>query len=157
LVDRGRKGLSGVAEEVKPPASTLIVDAAILIAAALGKTSGAVSATSRAALLLTTDRAVIEARRRIELGLKQPSVLMLLDDLVAEMTVVPVAALVPLLPESDLALRDSVPSHNGSTRDAHLLALARSVDADIWTHDRDFSGTGVATWSTTNLMRGLAL
>jgi hypothetical protein len=31
-----------------------------------------------------------------------------------------------------------------------------SVEADIWTTDRDFAGTGVATWSTSNLMRGLA-
>ena len=29
-------------------------------------------------------------------------------------------------------------------------------EADIWTIDRDFAGTGVASWSTPNLMRGLA-
>jgi predicted nucleic acid-binding protein len=45
---------------------------------------------------------------------------------------------------------------NNSTRDAHVLALACSVEADIWTADRDFAGTGVATWSTPNLMRRLA-
>ena len=39
---------------------------------------------------------------------------------------------------------------------AHVLALAWSVDADVWTTDRDFAGTGIATWSTANLMRGLA-
>ena len=54
-----------------------------------------------------------------------------------------------------LALRDAVASRNGSTRDAHVLALAWSADADIWTTDRDFAGTGVATWSTPNLMRSL--
>jgi len=52
--------------------------------------------------------------------------------------------------------RDAVASRNGSIRDAHVLVLARSVEADIWTIDRDFAGTGVASWSTPNLMRGLA-
>jgi hypothetical protein len=33
--------------------------------------------------------------------------------------------------------------------------LAWSTDADIWTTDRDFAGTGVATWSTPNLVRAL--
>jgi predicted nucleic acid-binding protein len=76
--------------------------------------------------------------------------------LIAEVTVVPVAALEPLLAKSELALRDAVASRNGSVRDAHVLALAWSIDGDVWTTDRDFAGTGVATWSTPNLMRGLA-
>ena len=72
------------------------------------------------------------------------------------MTVVPVAALVDLIERCALALEEAVPSRNGSTRDAHVLALAWCLDADIWTTDRDFAGTGVATWSTPNLMRGFA-
>jgi len=82
--------------------------------------------------------------------------LAIIDGLLAEMTVIPVAALTPVLAESEIALRDAVASRNGSIRDAHVLALARSVEADIWTTDRDFAGTGVASWSTPNLMRGLA-
>jgi predicted nucleic acid-binding protein len=109
----------------------------------------------RAAVLLTTDRVVHEARRRIELGLKRPEQLEVLDDLAAVLTIVPAAALEPLLAACEVALRDAVHSRNGSTRDAHVLALAWSVDADVWTTDRDFAGTGVATWSTPNLMRGL--
>jgi hypothetical protein len=35
------------------------------------------------------------------------------------------------------------------------LALAWSVEADVWTTDRDFAGTGIASWSTPNLMRAL--
>jgi hypothetical protein len=95
-------------------------------------------------------------RRRIELGLKRPELLPIIDALIAEVTVVPVAALEPLLAKSELALRDAVASRNGSVRDAHVLALAWSIDGDVWTTDRDFAGTGVATWSTPNLMRGLA-
>jgi predicted nucleic acid-binding protein len=37
-------------------------------------------------------------------------------------------------------------------RDAHLLALAWIMDADLWTHDRDFAGTGWPAWSSHNLM-----
>jgi predicted nucleic acid-binding protein len=141
---------------MKAPSSTLVLDAAVLVAAARGRSSGAVLEAARAAVLVTTDRVVHEARRRIELGLKRPDLRAIVDALVAEMTVVPVAALVPILTRSEIALRDAVSSRNGSIRDAHVLALAWCVEADIWTADRDFAGTGTATWSTPNLMRGLA-
>ena len=133
------------------------MDAAILIAAARGRSSGAVLAAVRAAVLVTTDRAIAETRRRIDLGLKRPELQPIVDALVAEMTVVPVAALTAFLSEAAVALTDAVASRNGSNDDAHLLALAWSVDADIWTTDRDFAGAGVASWSTPNLIRGLAL
>lgn len=141
---------------MKAPSSTLVLDAAVLVAAARGRSSGAVLIAARTAVLVTTDRVVHEARRRIALGLKQPELLAIVDALIAEMTVVPVAALTPILTRSEIALGDAVASRNGSTRDAHVLALAWSVDADIWTTDRDFAGTGVATWSTPNLMQALA-
>jgi predicted nucleic acid-binding protein len=141
---------------MKAPSSTIVIDAAVLVAAARGRSSGVVSIAARAAALVTTDRVVHEARRRIELGLKRPNLLVILDALVAEMTVVPVAALTPILIRSEIVLRDAVASRNGSIKDAHVLALAWSVDADIWTTDRDFAGSGVATWSTPNLIRGLA-
>ncbi|HLH51665.1 MAG TPA: PIN domain-containing protein [Roseiarcus sp.] len=133
-----------------------MIDAAILVAAARGRSSGALIIAARGAFLVATDRAVLEARRRIEFGMGRPELLAILDGLVAEMTVVPVAALQPLLPMCEIALRDAVASRNGSSKDAHILTLARSVEGDIWTTDRDFGGAGVATWSTPNLMRGLA-
>jgi predicted nucleic acid-binding protein len=141
---------------MKAPSSTLVVDAAVLVAAARGRSSGALLVAAHAAALVTTDRVVHEARRRIALGLKRPDLLATVDALVAEMTVVPVAALTLLLTQSEIALRDAVASRNGSIKDAHVLALAWSVDADVWTTDRDFAGSGVATWSTPNLMRALA-
>jgi predicted nucleic acid-binding protein len=141
---------------MKAPASTLVLDAAILVAAARGRSSGAILEAARAAVLVTTDRVVHETRRRIELGLKRPDLLAIIDALIAEMTVVPVAALASLLTQSEIALREAVASRNGSSDDAHVLALAWSVEAEIWTTDRDFAGTGVASWSTPNLMRGLA-
>jgi predicted nucleic acid-binding protein len=141
---------------MRAPSSTLVLDAAVLVAAVRGRSSGAILAAAGAALLLTTDRVVHEARRRIELGLRRPELVEVLYALIAEMTVMPVAALAPHLARSEIVLRDAVPSRNGSIRDAHVLALAWSVDADVWTTDRDFAGTGIATWSTANLMRGLA-
>ncbi len=141
---------------MRAPASALVVDATILIAAARGRSSGAVLAAARAAAFVTTDRAVAEARRRIDLGLKLPEMQPILESLIAEMTVVPVAALSALLPQAEIALRDAVASRNGSINDAHVLALAWSVNADVWTTDRDFAGTGAPTWSTPNLIRGLA-
>ena len=141
---------------MKPPSPTLVVDAAVLVAAARGRSSGALMEAARSRILVATDRAVREARRRIELGLKRPDLLAIVDALAAEMTIVPVAGLEPNLLGAERALKDAVASGNGSIKDAHVLTLAWRTDADIWTSDRDFAGTGVATWSTPNLMRGLA-
>lgn len=141
---------------MKAPASTIVLDAAILVAAARGRSSGAIIEAQRRAVLVTTDRVIQEARQRIELGLKRPELLAIIDALVEVMTIVPIAALTPLMARSETALRNAVASRNGSTKDAHVLALAWDVDADIWTTDRDFAGTGVATWSTPNLLEALA-
>lgn len=141
---------------MRAPSSTLVLDAAVLVAAVRGRSSGAVMAAARAASLVTTDRVVREARRRIELGLKRPDLLEILDALVAEVTVVPVTALANHLVAAEISLREAVPSRNGSIADAQILALAWGADAEIWTADRDFAGTGIASWSTPNLMRGLA-
>jgi hypothetical protein len=54
---------------MKSPSSTLVLDAAVMVAAARGRSSGAVLEAARAATLVTTDRVVQEARRRIALGL----------------------------------------------------------------------------------------
>jgi predicted nucleic acid-binding protein len=140
---------------VRSPAPILVVDAAILIAAAFGRSAGAILEAQRHCSLVTTDRVVDEARRRIALGAGRPELVEIVDGLAENITVVPVETLAFLLGASELALREAVASRNGSTRDGHVLALAWSADADIWTSDRDFAGTGVPTWSTPNLMRGL--
>src|SRR5689334_3367823 len=128
---------------MKVPATALVVDAAILISAALGRSSEVVRNIARVRTLGTTDRAVEEARRRIVLGLRRPELLELLDTILEEIAVVRVEMLQPWLADSATYLRDAVPSGNGSTRDAHVLALAWDTGADIWSADRDFAGTGV--------------
>jgi predicted nucleic acid-binding protein len=141
---------------LRPPSSTLVVDAAILVAATRGRSSGALLLASEAVALITTDRAIEEARRRIELGMKRPELLPILYALAAKMAVAPMDGLAALIPAAEQGLCDAVASRNGSIRDAHVLAVAWEVDADVWTTDRDFAGAGVATWSTPNLMRALA-
>jgi hypothetical protein len=108
---------------------------------------------ARVCRLVTTDRAVLEVSRRIELGLKRPELLAVLDSLLEQIAIVPLSTLAAYLPRAQSVLRDSVPSRNGSTADAHILALVWAVDADVWSHDRDFAGTGVGSWSTLNLVR----
>lgn len=61
-----------------------------------------------------------------------------------------------LLAEATDVLRNAVASRNGSVNDAHILALAWTYDADIWSHDRDFAGTGWPSWSSANLAAALA-
>ncbi len=141
---------------MRRPSPILVVDTAILIAAVRGRSSSALVEVVRSVALVTTDRAIEEARRRIELGMKQPELLELLGALEMKMTVASVEALWPLVDQAAWALRHATNGANGSTRDAHILALAWEVGGDIWTTDRDFAGTGVATWSTPNLMRALA-
>ncbi len=141
---------------MRTPSATLVLDAAILVAAVRGRTSGAIMDVSQLTALVTTERVVAEARRRIELGLKRSDLLPILAQLLEEVSVVPMDSLEPLTGDAEVALRLAPASSNGSTRDAHVLALAWDTGADIWTTDRDFAGTGVATWSTPNLMRALA-
>jgi hypothetical protein len=135
----------------------LVVDAAVLIAVVLGRSHGAFLTTGRKRWLITTDRVVEEAKRRVGLGMGRPELLERLDALAAMMNVIPVERLSAHIPAAETGLREAVASRNGSTRDAHVLALAWTADADVWTTDRDFAGAGVATWSTPNLIRTLAM
>jgi predicted nucleic acid-binding protein len=136
--------------------SVLVVDAAILITALIGRSAGALFDVGRTVRLTTTERAMIETSRRVSLGLRRPDLLAPLSALVTDFDIVPVEEL-ELLEDAAANLREAVASRNGSEDDAHILALAWELDADIWSHDRDFAGTGVASWSTINLVRSLTL
>ena len=107
-------------------------------------------------MLITTDRAVAETRRRLELGLQRTDLLQPLQKLLSNIEIVPVELIDALIERAERALREAVPSRNGSVSDAHLLALAWDAVAEIWSHDRDFAGTGVASWSTENLLAAVA-
>lgn len=77
--------------------TTVVIDAAILVAAVRGRSSGALLAAAGKVILVTTDRVVQEARRRIALGLQRPELLDVLDDLSELLTIVPVASLEPVI------------------------------------------------------------
>jgi predicted nucleic acid-binding protein len=138
------------------PRSVLVVDASLLIAAAMGRNSHALETAARARHLVVSERALVEARKRIELGVRRPELLSLLDRIAATLVVVTDQHTAELIQRAERALRNAVASQNGSVRDAHVLSCAWVTNADIWTFDRDFAGTGVASWSTANLMRALA-
>ena len=141
---------------MKPPPRILVVDAAILTAAVLGRSSSAFIVAGAERVLITTDRAVAETRRRLELGLQRTDLLQPLQKLLSNIEIVPVELIDALIERAERALREAVPSRNGSVSDAHLLALAWDAVAEIWSHDRDFAGTGVASWSTENLLAAVA-
>jgi len=140
---------------VKAAPAIVVVDAAILISALVGRSAGILEDTGRHVILVTTDRALQEAERRVALGLRRPQLLAALEELATEISVISVESISSLIGPAELALRDAVPSRNGAVSDAHILALAWDVDADVWSHDRDFGGTGVASWSTINLVNAL--
>lgn len=142
----------------RKPSDRLVVDTSILLAVAFGERSRPIyNMVRRSRALVTTVRARAEA-----LGVAQDprmqvrgSVQALLD-LFDAVEFVPDSAYAHLLDEAAAVLRLAVPSRNGSTRDAHVLALAWAVDADVWSGDRDFAGTGWPSWSNANLARVLA-
>lgn len=140
---------------MKAAPKIVVVDAAILISALMGRSGGVLEEAGRQIVLATTDRALQDAERRVALGLRRPELLTALDELAAEISVISVESVLPLISPAEAALRDAVPSRNGAVSDAHILALAWDLDAEIWSHDRDFGGTGVASWSTINLVTAL--
>jgi predicted nucleic acid-binding protein len=138
---------------VRTVPDALVVDAGILISAVLGRSTALVQTVGERVSLITSDRALEEAARRVALGMRRPELLAALAGLAAQVEVVPVAHRTMAL--AGQFLRDASPSRNGSTTDAHILALAWEAEADVWSHDRDFAGTGVASWSSINLARAL--
>ncbi len=138
---------------MRRPSEALVVDASILIAMVRGRGSQALTLASKHHRLLVTDVGVEEARKRVEFGMKAPERIPALHSAIALMSRIAVDSLSS--EGADVFLRDAVASRNGSVEDAHILACAWAFDADIWSFDRDFAGTGVASWSTANLMRAL--
>lgn len=141
---------------MRSPSPVLVIDANVLISAAFGRSSPIIKKVAAARVVITTERAVQEAKRRIALGMKRPDLLAMVDTLMASIAVVPATDTESNLSDCECLLREAVDSRNGSIKDAHILALAGMADADIWSSDRDFAGTGIASWSTPNLLRGLA-
>lgn len=139
------------------PSPALVVDANILVSAVLGRGGMVVKMVASARSLLTSARAEHEVRRRLsDPLLADPAHEEALDALFELVERTPEPDHAAFLPEAARALRDAPASANGSEADAHLLALAWATDSDLWTHDRDFAGTGWPAWSSRNLLTALA-
>ena len=139
------------------PTPLLVVDANIILSVALGLRSRPVfevaqsrrslltSARAREEVLGTLRDAKIGSARAVEIA----------TDLLEIVSVVDAALYSDRLECAAQALRFAVASRNGSDKDAHVLALAWTLDADIWSHDRDFAGTGWPSWSNATLLASL--
>lgn len=143
---------------MKRPSAILVVDANIVLSCALGLRGGDVLAfVGRHRLLAISQRAVDEigkvAMRLVEDG--HPTAYFA-PQLVEDLKVVGEVEYSRLIPEAAKTLMLAPASRNGRSSDAHVLALGWLAEADIWSHDRDFAGTGWPSWSTANLRAALA-
>ena len=140
------------------PSSTLAVDANIIVSVVLGFKTRALwpGIVSRRRLVVSEDGAAealtVADRQRARLETARSDV----AELMTMIEVVPSDRYALRLVAARTALQNAVASRNGSVNDAHILALAWTYDADIWSHDRDFAGTGWPSWSSANLASALA-
>lgn len=140
------------------PSSVIVVDANIVVRAALGLRSlPTLRSVEKRRILMTSARARQEVDRRVAIvaDLTEQSA-SAVADIFAIVRIAGAAEYAELVEEAAEALRLAVASRNGSTADAHILALAWTLDADIWSHDRDFAGTDWPSWSSVNLLASLA-
>lgn len=140
------------------PSSTLAVDANIIVSVVLGFKTRALwpGIVGRRRLVVSEDDAAealtVADRQRARLGTARSDV----AELMTMIEVVPSDRYEFRLVAAQTTLRNAVASRKGSVNDAHVLALAWTYDADIWSHDRDFAGTGWPSWSSANLAAALS-
>jgi len=133
------------------PARPIVLDANILIRFVLGEQVPALLIAHAATIdFLAPDTAFGEARQHLPTilrargddGTGEVAALDKLDAVTAIVTPVPANSYEPLrVPAlARIGQRDQ--------HDWQVLARALLLDCPIWTEDRDFFGTGVATWTT---------
>ena len=150
-------GSTGASHSPRAPSSVLVVDANIILSVVLGRRSRPVfeQVIAERTVVIST-RAAEEVRGvlRHAAGLSG-EVARHAEALLSGIVVVDEAVYADLAVAACRVLEVAVASRNGSTADAHLLACAWAFDADIWSHDRDFAGTGWPSWSNANLSRSV--
>jgi len=127
---------------------SLILDANILIRAVLGKrVIPLIADNTERVTFLVPRTAISEAQRHLARLIDKHGI----DLDMAELSLDKLLSLV--IPLDDMEFepwRDEAISRIG-TRDIDdwpILAAALAIDCPIWTEDRDFFGTGIATWTT---------
>ena len=139
------------------PTAIIVVDANIILSAVLGRRTKRVILDIGGRRRLATSA---EAEREVRLvasdaARRRTGTDELIDGVLAEIEIVPAERYRRNLLLAEAALRNAVASHDGNGRDAHVLSLAWELEADIWSHDRDFAGTGWPSWSSANLLAAL--
>lgn len=132
-------------------ARPIVLDANILIRSVLGeKVTALLTAHAASIDFLAPDTAFDEARQHLPTilrargddGTGAAAALQKLDAVMAFVTPVPASSYGSLRQQALVRI---------SQRDPHdwqVLACAMLLSCPIWTEDRDFFGTGVATWTT---------
>ena len=125
----------------------LIVDANVLVAAAIGRSRTLVrDVAERGVKLMATDTAIAETRRvALRFGRNPENVEAALEQLSAYISRLEPDVYTSLEPAARTRLRPR------AQPDWPTLAAATAFGADIWSNDRDFFGTGIAVWSTRNV------
>jgi predicted nucleic acid-binding protein len=133
------------------PARPIVLDANILVRGVLGAKVPSLLATHSARIdFLTPDVALEEARKHLPAILRARGA----DDLAATAAIETLDALTgvirPIPAQSYEAMREAALARIGwrDPGDWPVLACALMFDCPIWTEDRDFFGTGIATWTT---------
>ena len=129
------------------PAKGLVLDANILVSAALGaRVRGILDRFHRTIIFSAPDVCRTDARRKIpeicrKLNLDQTKAFEVLSyvERIVEFVELRIYAAV----ENDARVRIA-----RDPDDWPIIATALSLDLPIWTEDRDFFGCGVATWIT---------
>lgn len=141
----------------RAPSADLVVDANIVLGIVLGVRGPAIWWRAQASRrLLMSIEAVTEVMTVASHMLdRQPTALRRSGELIELLNVPPADRYEAGLNTAKIMLRNAPASRDGSEKDAHILALAWTYDADIWSQDRDFAGTGWPSWSSANLSAAL--
>jgi predicted nucleic acid-binding protein len=131
--------------------NALVLDANILIRATLGAhVVRVIEQQHDQVRLLATSTSIEDAHRHLpqivtarhmDLGPATD----VLEDVTAMVQEVGPETYAPAMPEAMERIGKRDPD------DADILATALVLDCPVWTEDQDFFGTGVPTWTTTNL------
>ena len=141
----------------RSPSGAIVVDANIILSAVRGRrTSYHIERVSGCRVLCTTDHAHEEVLRVLDKIDTRPESRAAVELAFKVLPAIAVERYGASLDRAAASLSRAPASRTGSTADAHILALAWTLDADIWSHDRDFAGTGWPSWSSANLIDALA-
>ena len=142
----------------RKPSADLIVDANIVLGLVLGARGRSTwrQAQAHHRLLMSVEAVTEVMMVASHMQDRQPAAVKRAEELIELLHIPSADRYEALLDAARIMLRNAPASRNGRDKDAHILALAWSCDADIWSHDRDFAGAGWPSWSSANLAAALA-